>query len=121
MVYIYIGILGLYLVLFLLSLRESGNPFRKMAAHIYRRQQGRQNGGGSEKRNWRRALYVRQLGDKLKILQPQIAVQKQIREHYLSLYGTVLTVVFVGNLLCLAAWLSARSNKIGRASCRERV
>lgn len=110
MIYIYIGILGLYLVLFLLSLGESGNPFRKMAAHIYRRQQGRQNGGGSEKRNWRKALYVRQLGDKLKTLQPQIAVQKQIREHYLSLYGIVLTVIFVGNLLCLAAWLSARGN-----------
>ncbi len=118
MVYIYIGILGLYLVLFLLSLRESGNAFRKMAAHIYRRQQGRQNGGGKEKKNWRRALYVRQLGDKLKILQPQIAVQKQIREHYLSLYGIVLTVVFVGNLLCLAAWLSARSNaKLVDGSC----
>ncbi len=110
MLYVYIGILGLYLVLFLLSLGESGNPFRKMAARIYRGQQKRQEKGGKGKKNWRRALYARQLGDKLKTLQPQIEAKRQVREHYLSLYSLILAVVFAGDLLCLAAWLSAHSS-----------
>lgn len=110
MVYVYGGILGFYLVLFLLSAGETGNPFRKMAARIYRsRQEGRRS-GTNKRKDWQRALYRRQLGDKLKTLRPGIAVEQQIREHYLSLYGTLLMVVFVGDLLCLAVWVSANSN-----------
>lgn len=106
MIYIYIGILTVYLILFLLSMGESGNPFRRMAARIYRWQEERQK----RKRNWKKALYARQLGEKLKTLQPQAAVKKQVREHYLSLYSLLLTVVFAGNILCLAAWFSAHNN-----------
>lgn len=77
-----------------------------MAAYLYRKQEAGKKG----KRNWKKELYARQLGDKLRTLQPQIAVKTQIREHYLSLYSLLLTVVFVGDILCLAAWLSAHSN-----------
>lgn len=110
MIYIYSGILGAYLILFLLSLREAGNPFRKMAACIYRRQQERQKRRGAGRRSWKKALFARQLENKLRTLQPQIAAEKQVREHYLSLYSLVLTIVFAGDLLCLAAWLGAHSN-----------
>lgn len=105
MIYIYIGILAAYLFLYFLSFRESGNPFQKIAAHIYGKQENRQNRKG----NWKKALYAKQLGDKLKTLQPQITAQIQVREHYLSLYSLLLIVVFVGDILCLAAWLSAHS------------
>ncbi len=107
MIYVYGGILGLYLVLFLLSVGEAGNPFRKMAAQIYGSKQGKSK---NKRKDWQRALYRRQLGDKLKTLQPKIAVEQQIREHYLSLYSTLLMVVFVGDLLCLAAWAAAHGS-----------
>ena len=110
MIYVYGGILGIYLVLFLLSAGEDGNPFQKMAARIYRRKEGGRRKNKNKRKDWKRALYRRQLGDKLKTLQPGIAVGQQIREHYLSLYSTLLMVVFVGDLLCLAAWASVHSN-----------
>ncbi|MDE7246593.1 MAG: hypothetical protein K2N43_01760, partial [Lachnospiraceae bacterium] len=110
MIYVYGGILGIYLVLFLLSAGETGNPFQKMAARIYRRKQEGHRRNKNKRKDWKRALYRRQLGDKLKTLQPAVAVEQQIREHYLSLYSTLLMVVFVGDLLCLAAWASVHSN-----------
>ncbi len=109
MIYIYSAILAAYLVLFFLSLGESGNPFQRMAARIYRKQHERQRKMTGGRRNWKRAFHARQLGEKLKTLQPGIAVEKQVREHYLSLYTLLLMVVFVGDLFCLAAWFSAHS------------
>lgn len=106
MVYIYVVILAAYLFLFIASAREAGNPFQKMAACILRKQRAGRGG----KRNWKREFGDRQLGDKLKMLKPQVAAQTQVQEHYLKLYGTILTVVFVGDILCLAVWISARSS-----------
>lgn len=108
MIYIYALILLGYLLLFLISAREEGNPFQKMAAHILRSQ--RQGRSGKREKNWRRELFERQLGDKLKTLQPQIAAERQVKEHYLTLYSTILMVVFVGDLFCLAVWVSAHSS-----------
>lgn len=110
MIYVYIGILGLYLVLFLLSLREEGNPFQKIAACFFRRRQRRRKRKGRGKRDWKQELYLRQLGDKLRTLEPGIAAEKQIQDHYLSLYSMLLMVVFVGDLLCLTAWVSAHGS-----------
>ncbi len=109
MVYVYFAILAVYLALFLLSLKESGNPFQKIAAHIFRKQQERQKKTSKGRGAWKRVLYARQLGDKLKTLEPGIAAEKQIREHYLSLYTLLLMVVFVGDVFCLAAWSGAHS------------
>lgn len=109
MFYVYIAVLAIYMVLFFLSLGERGNPFQKIAARIIRRQQERQKKNGQGRENWKRALYTRQLGEKLKTLQPGIAAEKQIREHYLALYTLLLMVVFAGDLFCLAAWFSAHS------------
>lgn len=106
MVCIYVVILAAYLFLFIASAREAGNPFQKMAACILRKQRAGRGG----KRNWKREFGDRQLGDKLKMLKPQVAAQTQVQEHYLKLYGTILTVVFVGDILCLAVWISARSS-----------
>ncbi len=110
MVYVYCGILGLYLILFLLSMGEAGNPFQKMAARIYRKQREGMGKSKNSRRNWKRALRARQLGDKLKTLQPEEGAEQQVRGYYLSLYSTLLMVVFAGDLLCLAAWGSAYGN-----------
>lgn len=110
MVCVYVMILVGYLLLFFISAREAGNPFQKMAACILRSQ--RQGRSAKEKREkyWKREFFERQLGDKLKTLQPQISADRQVQEHYLSLYSTILMVVFVGNLLCLAVWVSVHSS-----------
>lgn len=110
MVYIYVLILAGYLLLFLISAREAGNPFQKMAAYILRSQKQSRSGIGKRERNWKREIFEKQLGDKLKTLQPQIAADRQVQEHYRSLYSTILMVVFVGDLLCLAVWGGARSS-----------
>lgn len=107
MIYVYGAILGFYLIFFLLSAGEPGNPFQKMAARIYRSRQRRSK---NKRKDWKRNFYIRQLGDKLKTLQPGIPVEQQIREHYLSLYGTLLFVVFVGDLLCVAVWVGAHNS-----------
>lgn len=110
MVYLYVGVLAAYLLLFLFSAREAGSPFEKMAACILRRQRESRSRRRKCRRDWKRELGDRQLGDKLKTLRPQIAAERQVQEHYLSLYSTLLMVVFVGDLLCLAVWISARSS-----------
>lgn len=110
MLYIYVFILAGYLLLFFLSAREAGNPFQKMAAYILRSKKQGRSGKGKRERNWKRELFEKQLGDKLKTLQPQIAADRQVQEHYISLYSMIFMVVFVGNLLCLAVWVSAHSN-----------
>lgn len=110
MIYIYAVILAGYLLLFLVSAKEAGNPFQKMAAYILRRQRQSRSGKGKRDRNWKRALFEKQLSAKLKTLQPQVAEERQLQEHYRSLYSTILMVVFVGDLLCLAVWAGARSS-----------
>lgn len=113
MIYVYIGILGAFLVLLILSRREDEKQiFCKMAAFIYRKQQkARQKQTGNGK-DWKRDFSRRQLGDKLKTLQPGIAVPKQIREYYVTQYSMVFLVIFLGDFLCLAVWVSAHSNPL---------
>lgn len=108
MVYVYVSVFAAYLILFLFSAKEEGNPFQKMAGCILRRQ--KKSRSGKRKRDWKREFGDRQLGDKLKTLRPEIGVDRQVQEYYLSLYSTLLMVVFVGDLLCLAVWVSARSS-----------
>lgn len=113
MIYIYVTIAGIYVLLFVLSWKEEGrNPFRKMAAYVLRRKQrmSHKAAGGKHRRNedWAR----RQLEDKLKTLYPSASASMQIREYYLSQYSTVLTVLFTGVLICLAAWWSANNSSL---------
>lgn len=110
MIFIYVGILAGYLLLFLFSVKEAGNPFQKMAACILQKQRAGRGKKRKSRRDWKRELFERQLRDKLRTLRPGIAADKQVQEHYLSLYSTLLMVVFVGNLLCLAVWISAHGN-----------
>lgn len=113
MIYIYMTALGIYVLLFLLSWREEGrNPFRKAASFILRIKERppRKTAGG--KHNWKKNIYRRQLGDKLKILEPSASISKQIRDYYLSQYSTILMVLFVGICICLAVWWSSHSSPL---------
>lgn len=113
MVYLYVTILIAYFILLILSRKETEKgPFRKMASYILYKQQNFQRSIRDGKRNWKKDLYKRRLGEKLKILQPSVAVSKQIRDHYLAQYSLIFMVVFLGVLLCLGAWVSAYSNPL---------
>ncbi|MDE6846045.1 MAG: secretion protein F [Lachnospiraceae bacterium] len=113
MIYIYIVILGIYMLLYIVSRREEGgNPFCKMASYILRKRQKIFHKLSAGKQNWKKDLQERQLGSKLKTLKPSTAMTVQIKEYYLSQYSVILMVVFAGVLVCLAAWASAHSSSL---------
>lgn len=113
MIYIYISLLVAYVILFILSLKEEGkNPFFKMAAYILRKKEGVLHSKAGWKRDWKKDSSRRQLESKLKTLKPGVSVSLQVKEYYLSRYSTVLMVLFVGILICLAVWGSAHSNTL---------
>ncbi len=113
MIYLYIAILAVYFILIIVSRREEERgPFRKTASYILRRQQNLQRSMSGGKRNWKKDLYRRQLDEKFKILQPGVAVGKQVKDYYVAQYSLILIVIFLGDLLCLAAWVSAHSNPL---------
>ncbi len=112
MIYIYAIVLCGYLLLWMVSWREEGKgPFQRMASYLLRRGQNRQKKTG-RKRNWQREMYRRQLGNKLKTLQPGQGVQAQITDYYASQYQSILLVGFVGTVLCLGIWIAAHSNPL---------
>ena len=113
MIYLYAAVLCGYLMLWILSWKEEGKgPFQRMAMYFWRRGQSRQQRRAGRKRNWQRDLYRRQLGSKLKILQPEVAVQTQIRDHYVSLYSLLLRIGFLGGMICLGVWTAAHSSPL---------
>lgn len=113
MIYIYAAVLCGYLMLWIVSWREEGKgPFQRMAVYFLRKGQGRQQKRGGRKRNWQRDMCQRQLGDKLKTLRPEVAVQVQIRDYYVSQYSLLLMVIFVGTVVCLGVWIAAHSSPL---------
>lgn len=113
MICVYITVLGIYVILFVLSRGEEGrNPFCKMAAYILRKRQSITRCNAPGKQDWKKDLQERQLGKKLKTLQPSIAATVQLKEYYLSQYTIVFAVVFAGALLCLGVWLSAHGSSL---------
>lgn len=112
MIYVYIAILVTYALFMILSRREEcRGPFRRIASYLLRRQCNlSQKAAG--KYSWKRDICRRQLGDKLKTLEPDKAVQIQIREYYLTQYSVILTVIFAGVAVCLAICVSAHSSTL---------
>lgn len=110
MIYIYIAIFVIYILLYFLSWKENGrNPFQRMASYILHKKQKLQHEAAGGRHSWKQDLYRKQLRDKLKALEPSAPAQRQIEEYYLSQYGVILAVIFVGVLICLAVWLSVHT------------
>lgn len=115
MIYLYAGILGGYLVLWIVSWREEGKgPFQRMAAYVLRKRQSGQQKQAGRRRSWRQDTYQRQLGNKLKTLRPEVSVQEQVRAYYIAQYSLLLKLVFMGTAICLAVWAAARSSPLLR-------
>ena len=96
------------MILFILSRREKGrNPFNKIASYLVSMKQKSSHMEAGRKHNWKKDISRRQLEDKLRILQPSVHISAKVTEYYLSQYRTILTVLFAGVLICLAAWWSS--------------
>ncbi len=113
MIYLYIVILAVYVLLFILSVREKGkDPFGKMAAYILRKQKIMSQKAAGGRQSWTKDLSRRQLEEKLKTLQPVKPASVQLDEYRMSQYRMLLTVVFAGVVICLAVWCSAHSSPL---------
>ena len=113
MIYIYIAVLGVYMLLFILSLREEGrNPFYKMSSYIFRKKERIMHNKAGRRHDWKKDSSRRQLENKLKTLKPYEPVPVQVKEYYLSRYSTLLTVLFTGVFVCLAVWWSTHSSRL---------
>ncbi len=122
MIYVYCGILAVYLLLFILSvkeevpLQEKGSavyrPFQKIACYMLRQQKRRNRRIGQKKPNWKKPFEERQLGNKLKTLQPSENSHNQVEAFQCARYALVLLVVFVGNVICLCLWASEQADSL---------
>lgn len=112
MIYVYLVILIVYLLLFLLSVREQipwydgqkkkypgEKVFLKAASYC----------GKARKKD---GIYGRQLGKNLKLLHPSLPEKQQVEEFYIRRYSQVLAIFFLGNLLCLCVACSAKANGV---------
>ena len=82
MVYVYVAVLGIYAILFILSRgEEGGNPFRRLAAYILLKRQSLARHDFRGRKDWKKDLQERQLGKKLKTLQPSMAATVQLKEY----------------------------------------
>lgn len=113
MIYIYIAILGIYILFFFLSIKEDGkNPFQRMASYLVRRRESMAHSAAGRRHNWKKDMFRQQLENKLRTLRPAASVSMEVKEYYRSRYSTILTVLFAGVLICLAAWWSAHSSSL---------
>lgn len=113
MIWLYAAVLCGYAALWVVSCREEGKgAFQRMATYFWNRGQKAQQRRVGQKRSWQKDMYRRQLGNKLRTLQPGTEVQVQIRDHYVSLYGLLLKIVFVGTGICLCVWIAAHSESV---------
>lgn len=131
MVYVYLVIIGLYLLLFVLSRQENIAAYRnrpeqktylgqvlfyKAAAYCIRQKERLTERFIRRKSNTGRLcqeqFYKQQLGKNLKLLHPALSESYQVREFYIRQYSLILSVFFAGNLLSLCVALGARTTKI---------
>lgn len=112
MIYVYLAILGLYLLLFLLSVKEQ-LPFQNLQKKAYPGEilflKAASYCSRAQRNN---KTYGRQLGRNLKLLNPSLPEKQQVEEFYIRRLGFALALFFLGNLLCLCVACSSRANGI---------
>lgn len=129
MIYVYLFVLGLYLLLFFLSWGENVAPYRKRqnkksfpgeslflksaswcmkCKERFSARLGQKNAD----RLYADRVVKSRLGKNLKLLHPDRSESYQVKEFYLRQYSLALLVLFVGNLLSLCVALGAQSGKL---------
>lgn len=122
MVYVYLGILAVYVLLFIFSASEKvpagrkqsllAVPFWKAASYVFHKGQRRGRSTGRKQQNWRREALSRQLGSKLKTLQPSKSANEQAEQFQILRYMLIFVTVFAGNIVCLCMWAGAQTESL---------
>lgn len=127
MVYVYLVILGIFLLLFAISRTENvsayvkkeekksfpGEIFFLRAALWCMKQKERiiEKSAGNGMRN-KELLYRSRLEKNLKLLNPSLPEKQQAKEFCIRQYSIMLMVLFAGNLLSLCMALSSRTDRL---------
>ena len=136
MIYWYLAVLVSYLLLFVLSRKETISSYRSgerrkfypgeiffIKAAIWCIRQKRYMTGkfGGRRQRYQEQLREDRLGNDLKLLRPDLSKQYQVQAFYVRQCSLVLLVLFVGSLLSLCAALSAQTaGLIQEGGCIER-
>lgn len=128
MIYVYLFVLGLYLLLFLLSKGENVSLYKKQqtkksypgeilflkAASWCIRCREKFSAGFSGKntdRLYGNRFAKSQLGKNLTLLHPDLSESYQVKEFYIRQYSLALLILFIGDLLSLCVAVNAQSVK----------
>lgn len=128
MIYVYLFVLGLYLLLFFLSWGENVSLYRKkqnkksypgeilfLKAASWcircREKFSARLGGKNTDRLYEDRIAKSQLGKNLRLLHPDLSESYQVKEFYIRQYSLALLVLFIGNLLSLCVAVSTQSVK----------
>ncbi len=112
MIYVYLIILGLYLVLFLLSVREQIPQYSMQKRKYPGEKLFLKAASYCSKARKKDEIYGKQLGKNLKLLYPSLPEKQQVNDFYIRRYSQVLSIFFFGNLLCLCVACSIKTNGI---------
>lgn len=127
MIYVYIIVLGIFLLLFAVSRTENvsvymnktekksfpGEIFFLKAALWCMKQKEKfiEKSAGNVKRN-KEMLYRGRLEKNLKLLNPSLPEKQQAKEFCVRQYSVMLLVLFAGNILSLCVALSSRTDRL---------
>lgn len=140
MVYLYLAVLGLYVVLFFLSRKEKISAYRdedgkkpypgkdvflKAAVwylrhahvgHVYvgpgRAEDSRDGRISGKKGRYKTQMQRSRLGSNLKLLHPELSEKHQVQAFYVRQCSLVLLVIFIGNLFSLCVAISGKTSGI---------
>lgn len=128
MLYLYLGIIGIYLILWFLSRKEILDksqelgkflkPFEKMAVFLQRKTEKLLVKLSGKKQLRNRAVAKRQLANKFQTLFPSLSPEQEVDKFYLAQYSLALFVLFAGNLFCLLIYISNMSNTLLKEGTR---
>lgn len=125
MIYIYLVILGSFVLLFLLSGKESVDTvqeqrykypgerfFLKAAAWCFRHRERILRSYGGKRLRYNGQIYDSKIGEDLKLLYPALEIRQQVRSFQIRRYSLALSVLFFGAVLSCFASLNAKTTKI---------
>lgn len=127
MIYVYLVVLGIFLLLFAISRTENVSMYMNKAENksfpgeifflkasswcMKQKEKFIEKSAGNGKRN-KELLYRGRLEKNLKLLNPSKPEKQQAKEFCVRQYSVMLLVLFAGNILSLCVALSSRTDKL---------
>lgn len=127
MIYVYLVVLGIFLLLFVLSRTENVSAYmnktekKSFPGEVYflrtalwcmkQKEKFTEKNAGNGKRS-KELLYRGRLEKNLKLLNPSLPEKQQVKEFYVRQYSIMLLVLFAGNILSLCVAISSRTDRL---------